>query len=260
MHNKWVLITGAGKRIGKELAIYLAKKKYNIVLHHYRSEKDALETQQILTSFGSECILTHFDLTKAEEIKKACKELGEKNIHINTLINNASIFYRTAFDNLDEESFDTFMSVNAKGPYLLSLILGKKMRTMGTGNIINITCESVKNPFKGYLPYSVSKACLDSITKALAKELAPQVRVNSISPGPILAPEKTSKEEIEKKAQQVLLKRWGKPEDICKAVHFLMDEELFVTGIDIPVNGQRFRNKRLIKPSKSLNRHQKVKI
>ncbi|MBI4223933.1 MAG: SDR family oxidoreductase, partial [Deltaproteobacteria bacterium] len=158
---------------------------------------------------------------------------------IQILVNNAAVFEKTPLFEITEADWDRHLHINLKAPFFLAQAVAKKMADNKEGCIINMLDATFQKPHKGYLPYNVSKAGLAALTKALAKEAAPHVRVNAVSLGPILPPEGYTKEKKEAAAQKTLLRRWGNPEEVAKTVCFLIEEAQFATGSVFLLDGGR---------------------
>ncbi|RUM48298.1 MAG: short-chain dehydrogenase [Hydrogenothermus sp.] len=236
--GKNILITGSAKRIGKYLALNLAKEGANIVIHYKASEKEAKKLEEYIKNFGVDAISIKANLEKEDDVKKLAYESLNYFKKIDILINNASIYYPTPIfeENLDD--LDRFYKVHIKAPFILSKIIGKNMLENKTGRIINIVDYSPLRPYKDFTPYIVSKGGLLTLTKSLAKELAPYVLVNAVLPGPIVPPEDTK--DIETPLKKTLLKRWAGEKEVFKAVKYLIETD-FTTGAFIPVEGGRLQ-------------------
>lgn len=238
LKGKTALITGGAKRVGRVIAQKLAEKGVSVVLHYHRSQKEALKAQEEIRTLGVSCALVCGDLSKSPEIRRITQELSEKGLRIDLLINSASVFYKTPLSQTRESDWDALMDTNLKGPFLLSQDLGLKMASGTGGKILNIADWSGFRPYGDYLPYCVSKGGLLTLTKALARDLAPKVLVNAIAPGPVLQPADLSEEEKKSVSQKTLLGRWGTPEDIASAAVFLFEND-FVNGTVLVVDGGR---------------------
>ncbi len=236
--GKMALVTGGAKRVGRAIALELAKKGADILLHYHRSEKEALETCAEIKSFGVACFLVQANLSHSEEILKMTAEAEKISNNIDILVNSASLFYKTPIDTVSETDWDQLVNANLKGPFILSIEIGRDMIKKNGGKIINIADWSGLKPYKDYSAYCTSKGGLITLTKALARDLAPKVQVNAIAPGPMLAPPDMSDQEKEAIAKSTVLGRWGKPEDIAQAVSFLVEND-FINGIVLGVDGGR---------------------
>ena len=238
--NKTVLITGAAKRIGATCAKMLHAEGFNIVIHYHSSKQEALQLFNALNSTRSNSAkMIHADLLKMDELKLLAKEAISAWGSLDVLINNASAFYAQTVSEVSEQNWDELLGSNLKAPFFLSQAVFKELST-NKGCIINIIDIHAERGLKGYPVYSISKAGLFSMTQVLAKELAPEIRVNGVSPGAILWPEKNnSEQEKDEILQRVELKCRGAAEDIAKAVRFLIDDANYITGQIITVDGGR---------------------
>lgn len=238
IHGKTALITGGAKRIGRTIALGLAREGARVILHHRASSAEVRRTQSELARPEAGHRIEQADLSRAAEVRSMVSRLGRDGIHIDILVNSASLFHRTPVETVDEADWDTFQDANLKGPFLLSVLLGRKMLERGSGSIVNIADWSGLRPYRGYIPYCVSKGGLITLTKALARDLAPAVRVNAVAPGPVLAPPDMSPEDLDKAARRTLLGRWGSPEDIAGAVRFVLTNS-YLNGTVLCVDGGR---------------------
>lgn len=237
---KNVLITGAAKRIGAACARLLHSQGYNVFLHYRSSQEQVLQlceelNQQRLNS--AQMMAT--DLLSVAEIKtlaqQACLAWGG----VDVLINNASVFYPQAVADVTEASWDEMLGSNLKAPFFLAQAL-KNSLAQRNGCIVNIIDIHAERGLKDYSVYSISKAGLAGMTKILAKELAPHIRVNGISPGAILWPEQEMTDQTKQEIlQRIALDRAGCPNDIAKAVAFLCHDANYITGQIITVDGGR---------------------
>ncbi len=234
--GKNVLITGAGKRIGKELAINFAKEGANVVLHYRSSEREVKEVEEKIKSFGVKTLTVKADLTKMEDVYFLIKESLLFFRKIDILINNASIYYKTPLEETTEKDLDIFYQVHVKAPFFLSKELGKVMYENKEGRIVNIVDYAPLRPYRDFLAYEVSKGAMLTMTRAFAKEFAPYVLVNAVLPGPIVPAEGI--EDLEKPLKKTVLKKWGGEKEVWKAVKYLVETE-FTTGAFLPVEGGR---------------------
>lgn len=224
--GKIALVTGGGIRIGKEIRQILSSKGARVAIHYHHSKP---ETGEIFQA----------DLNKPQEIEKLVTEVEKKLGPIDILINNASIFEKTPFSEITDNDWNNHLNINLKAPFLLSQRVAKGMLQKKSGKIINIADYMAVKPSLGFLPYSVSKAGLIALTKALAKELAPHVQVNAIAPGPTLPPTDYSEKQKENISQKILLGHWGDPKEIANTVAFLIEGTDFATGSTFFIDGGR---------------------
>lgn len=225
------LITGSAKRIGKEIALGLAKEGSNIILHYNQSETDALKTKDEIEKLGVKCWLIKGDLSNGSE--SIIHEAIDKAKKIDFLINNASIFLPKEFEEATINDLNYIFSVNSWGPLLLIKEFTKVARR---GKIINILDAIISGyNFQRYL-YYLSKKMLETITLSLALKLAPNFLVNAIAPGLILPPEGKDFSYLEKLKELVPLKTYGNVNEVVNAVIFLLKSD-FITGQIIYVDG-----------------------
>ena len=234
LKGKRVLVTGGARRIGAAIARNLAKEGCHLILHYHQSAREIQRLARELRTGGLSVNTVQADLTQSEEVLLLASTVLKKG-PIDILINNASIYYPTPFKSLNEDTWDRFMQIHLKAPFFLSKALAGGMQRRG-GRIINIADQAGEQPYRDYLPYCVSKGALLNLTRALARELAPKVHVNSISPGPILPPPWRSKKQMEGIRKRTPLQRWGGPEEIANAVVFLCVSD-FITGTNLVIDG-----------------------
>lgn len=237
--NKNVIITGSAKRIGRAIALALAKRGANLVIHYQNAKQEADETARELESFGVKTLTVGADISSSEEVKKMVDQTVKHFGKIDVLVNNAAIYYATPFDTLTEDQWDKMIDINLKGSFLGAKYVADEMLKTGGGKIINIADSSYDHPKIDYIPYNVSKSGIISLTKGLAVTLAPSIQVNCIAPGPILLPENTSEQKRISLISSTPLKRIGSPEDIASAVVFLIEGSDFITGSILTVDGGR---------------------
>ena len=234
-----VVITGGARRVGRHIAAILAQHGANIVLNYHTSADEAQQAIAELSSYEGTAIAVQADVSTKQGVElirdTAISEFGSVEI----LINNASIYAPSPLEDLTEADFDHNIAVNLKGPFLGCWLFGLHMREHGRGKIVNISDWAVNRPYVNYAPYFVAKGAIVTWTQVFAKELAPNVMVNAIAPGPILMPDHFSQETIDAVARATPLQRVGDPEDIAQTVLFLIQGTDFVTGAVIPVDGGR---------------------
>jgi pteridine reductase len=238
--EKNVLITGAAKRIGAACARLLHDQGCNVVLHYKSSKQDAEQLCNELNQKRHDSAkLTQGSLRNMAELAAIAQVASSSWGGLDVLINNASAFYPTPFANTNEEQWDDLLGSNLKVPFFLSKALSECLAKR-QGCIVNIVDIHAERGLPGYPVYSIAKAGLVAMTKILAKELAPTIRVNAVAPGAILWPEaglsENDKGEI---LQRVPLTRCGSPEDIAKAVLYLVKDADYVTGQILTVDGGR---------------------
>ena|SRR6056300_14245 len=236
--NKRILITGAAKRIGKEMALSFFNKGWDIVIH-YNSSKDEAEglAVQMNSERNNSAMLVQANLDNTNEVENLVKKILSKNRSIDALINNASTFYPTPIGTFSEENWNALMGSNLKAPLFLIQSFYKELEK-NKGFIINVTDINVDRALVNHSIYLAAKSGLQTLTKSLAKELAPNIRVNAIAPGAILEPPNTdwTAEQKNNIINAVPMKRMGTEKDIVDAAIYLSEAE-YVTGQILNIDG-----------------------
>ena len=238
--NKTIFITGAAKRIGKEIALTFKELGWNIIIHYNSSKSDADNlADQINKDNPNSAKTVQGNLDVKEDVQKIINEVNNSFPSIDLLINNASTFYPTPIDEISEDHWKKLIGSNLKGPLFLIQGLKENLKK-SNGSIINITDTNLTKGVANYSIYSAAKAGLEAITKGLARELAPEIKVNAIAPGAMLEPPDVTwtEEQKNKVIENIPLKRMGSEKDIANAVKFLANSE-YITGQTIKVDGGR---------------------
>lgn len=240
MMQKNVLITGAAKRIGAACARLLHSEGCNVFLHYRSSKEDALLLCDELNQQRPDSAkVMQADLLKMNELESVAREARMAWGGIDVLVNNASSFHPGAVAKVTEQQWDELLGSNLKAPFFLAKALAETLAD-SKGCIINIVDIHAERGLSGYPVYSITKAGLAAMTKVLAKELGPAVRVNGVAPGAIIWPDKDLSEQARLEIlQRVVLKRSGEPVDIAKAVLFLIKDADYITGQILTVDGGR---------------------
>lgn len=243
--NKVVLITGGAKRVGAAICRTLHAQGFCLMIHYKSSlnEARALQAELNLKRANSVAIIQG-DLLNIAGLPNLVTETVNQFGRLDVLINNASTYYASEVGDIDENKWHDLVGSNLKAPLFLSQAAAAELRKQH-GCIVNITDMHVERPKKGYIVYSVAKAGLVTLTKSLAHELSPEVRVNAVAPGPVQWPESNPQfDEVyrQRVINQTLLKRVGEAEDVAKAVKFLITDAPFITGHVLAVDGGRSLN------------------
>ena len=238
--SKTILITGAAKRIGKEIALTFCDLGWNIIIHYNSSKADAEDLSNQINSINPESAkIIQANLDISDDVQRLIQESKECFNSIDVLVNNASTFYPTPIDDISEEHWDKLVGSNLKGP--LFLIQGLKDKLIESrGSIVNITDTNLSKGVANFSIYASAKGGLESITKVLARELAPEVNVNAIAPGAMLEPPDVTwtEEQKEKVIANIPLKKMGSEKDIANTVKFIISSK-YMTGQVIKVDGGR---------------------
>lgn len=238
MQHKVVVITGGARRIGATLARTLGRAGARVVVNFRHSRDEATTLVDEIQRDGAEAIAAPGDMSKPHDVEALLQATLDRWQRVDALIANASTFHRVPLDALTAEHWHEAISNNLDAAALPGLAFGRWMKGHGGGAIVTLADTAGERPWIGYLPYSVAKAGVVSLTKGLAKELAPEVRVNAIAPGPMLFPADYDSATREREIQRTLLKRPGTPEHIAAAVLFLLGHD-YITGAILPVDGGR---------------------
>ena len=241
MQGKVVLITGGAKRVGAATCRRLHSAGANLMLHYRVSAGEARLLQAELNHQRKDSVaLIQADLLDIAKLPAMVEQTVQSFGRLDALINNASSFFQTPVGEITAAAWEDLIGTNLRAPLFLSQAAAPALKK-SLGAIVNITDIHAERPLKNYVVYSVAKAGLVGLTRSLARELAPEVRVNAVAPGPILWPDDETFDELSR--QRIIshtpLKREGTPEDIAKAVHFLLAEATYVTGETINVDGGR---------------------
>ncbi len=239
IQNTVILITGSAERVGKHIALHLARKGATVVIHYHTKPHKAQQTAAEIAQIGSTPMIVQGDITRQADWLQMRRAILQRYGRIDVLVNNAAIFYRTPFLKSTEQQWNHFMDANLKSVYLGARIMGETMVQQKQGKIINIADVSAFTVWPNYIPYCVSKAGVLALTQGLAKALAPHVQVNAVAPGTILLAEQYDPEEEAALVEKTPLKRIGQPEDVAATVAFLIEGSDFITGTIINVDGGR---------------------
>ncbi|MBC7542411.1 MAG: SDR family oxidoreductase [Candidatus Sericytochromatia bacterium] len=235
--GKTVLVTGAAHRIGRAIALDLAAAGADMIVHAHRSIVEAEALAAYIQSTGRRAWALAADLADPAAVQDLAVQALALTGRVDVLVNNAAIFERTPLAAAGLADWDRHMAVNVRAPWLLAQALAPAMQPAGAGKIINLTDYLAVRPVRDYVPYQVSKAALNGLTLALAKAYAPTVQVNAVALGPILPAAGMDDAEQEKLIRRLPLQRWGSPDDVVKAVHFLIAEADFATGSTLSIDG-----------------------
>ena len=243
--GKAVLVTGGAKRVGAAICRRLHAAGSQIAVHYRSSEHEALDLQKELNELRPKSTAVfQADLLDLDSLPQLVHKVVEKFGRLDALINNASSFYATPLEDIDQQQWHDLFGTNLKAPLFLAKAAAAELRRHH-GCVVNIADIHAERPMHGHLLYSTAKAGLVALTKGLAQEMAPQVRVNAVAPGVIVWPENEAwmdEEQRRKIVAHTLLKREGEPDDIARTVQFLVNDAPYITGQIIAVDGGRSVN------------------
>ena len=240
--EKAVLVTGGAKRVGAAICRRLHAQGASLMLHHRASVTEARALQRELNALRADSVaLIQADLLNGASLPDLVKTTVQQFGRLDVLVNNASSFYPTTIGEITEKNWDDLIGTNLKAPLFLSQAAAGELRKRH-GCIVNIVDIHAEFPMKNYVVYTVAKGGLWALTRSLARELGPEIRVNGVAPGTIIWPEDDAWSDAlsrQRIVNQTALKRVGDPDDIAKAVEFLVTAAPYITGQVIAVDGGR---------------------
>jgi pteridine reductase len=241
VQDKVVLITGGARRVGAAICRRLHAAGAHLMLHYRTSAGEARLLQAELNHARANSVaLIQADLLDTAKLPSLIEQTVQTYGRLDGLVNNASSFFQTPVGAITVEEWNDLIGTNLQAPLFLAQAAAPALRRT-QGAIVNIADIHADRPLKDYVAYSVAKAGLIGLTRSLARELAPEVRVNAVAPGPVLWPDGDSFDELAR--QRIIshtpLRREGTPEDIAGAVHFLLADAHYVTGETLNVDGGR---------------------
>ena len=231
-----VLITGAARRIGRAIALELARAGWAVAVHYHRSAEDAESLAREIAASGGRATALAAALTDESAVQALVPRAAAALGPVTCLVNNASAFEPDTIATVTRASWDTHMETNLRAPLVLTQAFVRALPSGAAGNVINILDQRVWNPTPYFLSYTVGKAGLWMLTKTLALALAPAIRVNAIGPGPTLPSERQSAEHFARQQRNTPLRRGPQPEEIGRAARFILDSPS-LTGQMIALDG-----------------------
>ncbi|HMQ56227.1 MAG TPA: SDR family oxidoreductase [Anaerolineae bacterium] len=238
IEGKVALVTGAAQRVGRVIALALAERGANVAFTYLSDDEPWPATLAEIEARGVVGLALPLDVRQIEQPRACVERVVDQLGRIDILVNNASVWLSAPFLEVSPEQWQTALTVNLTGPFLCAQAAAPHMLQQQAGVIINLTDLSAFQTWPGYAPHSASKAGLVALTRVMAAELAPHVRVNAIAPGTVLLSDNASAAKVQWAEQNSLLKRVGRPEDVAKTVIFLIEME-FATGAVYFMDGGR---------------------
>ncbi len=238
--GKTALITGGARRVGKAITLALAQAGANVVINYNTSADDANATLDEARGFGADALAVQANVTDLVHVRAMVSAAMERFGAIDILVNNASIFEKTPLPTDDVSGWHRVTDVLIHGPFYTANAIAPGMIARGQGVIVNITDLFAWEPRRNFAAHDVGKAALLALTRQLAIDLAPSVRVNAVAPGPVLAPQDYSLERKAQTASRTLLNRWGAPRDVADAVLFLVRADYITAEVIVVDGGERF--------------------
>jgi NAD(P)-dependent dehydrogenase (short-subunit alcohol dehydrogenase family) len=237
LQNQVALVTGAGRRMGRVIALALARAGANLVVHYHESKQGAQASVREIESLGGQALAVRADVSRPQQVATMFRAVEKRFGRLDLLVNNAGIFFPGKWDRLAEDDWDKMLDVNLKGAFFCAQAAARIMQRQGRGQIIIISSLGGLQAWPDYIHYCASKAGVISLTRSLAKALAPHIQVNSVAPGTILFPGERRDARMQRIISGTPLRRAGRPEDIAEMVLFLATRSDFVTGQVFVVDG-----------------------
>ncbi len=234
--GKTALVTGGAHRVGKAITLALAEAGANVVINYNTASQAAEATVAEAQGLGVGALAVQADVSDRRQVEAMVAAAQEKFGGVDILVNSASLWRKTPFPMEDVSDWHRVTDILIHGAFYCANAVAPLMLQQGDGVIVNIIDLSAWRPWSGFTAHSVGKAALLALTRQLALELAPAVRVNAVAPGPVLPPPDYNPQQIERVANRTLLKRWGRPQDIAQAVLYFVTAP-YVTGETLAVDG-----------------------
>ena len=231
------LVTGGGRRIGRAIALALGRAGAHVIINYNQSREGAQATAREIAALEVRAVALRADVSRSSQVAAMFRAIEKRFGRLDLLVNNAGVFFPRQWDELEEKDFDRVLGANLKGPFFCAQAAARMMRRAGRGNIINISSLGGLQAWPSYMHYCASKAALISLTRSLAKALAPTIRVNSVAPGTILFPDEKRDATVRKMIRAIPLRKAGAAADIAQMVLFLATHSEFITGQVFAVDG-----------------------
>ena len=237
LHDAVAVVTGGARRLGRAVVLSLARSGCHVVVNHHQSHNDALDTVGLARSFGVRAESFQADVRRADSARELIDFCVGTFGRLNLLVGNAGVFRRTPVDSVGDQDWEDMQRGNVDTFFFCAQAAAEPLRK-SHGAIVAFADVAALRPWAEYVPYSVSKSCIVGLVHALAIELAPDVRVNAIAPGPVLFPPDFDPVNRQREISRTLLRREGSADDIAEAVVFLARAD-YITGVVLPVDGGR---------------------
>ncbi len=239
VRGRAALVTGAGRRVGRAIAVGLGGRGMRVAVHYHGSEAGAEETARLIGQAGGDAVVVRADLADPAAPAALIADVAARLGGLDVLINSAATMERTPFGETSPAAWDRMFAINLRAPYFLAQAAAPWLTAAaGGGAIVNVADLAAFETWPGYIPHGISKLGVVRLTESLARVLAPAVRVNAVAPGTVLLPEGWTDADAQRLRDTTPLGRHGTPDDVVQAVLYLLDAD-FVTGETIVVDGGR---------------------
>ncbi len=236
--DRIVWVTGSAKRVGRSIALECARSGADVVVHCNASRKEGEEVLRSVRDTGRRGLLVQGNHSIRGDVERMVGEIRAEFDRLDGLVNCAAAFPRKDFADVTDEDFDHAIGSNLRGPFLCSQLALPLLRRSDRAHIVNVTDCMLPRAYPRHSAYWCAKGGLDALTRALARELGPAIRVNAVAPGPVLPPEDYDDAAMRDRAEKTVLGKWGAPEDVARAVIYLLSSD-YVTGTTMVVDGGR---------------------
>jgi len=234
--GKTALVTGSAHRLGRAIALALASRGCDLMVHYHRAEEQAAHTVAQARRLGVRAVPMRADLTSVSEIVSMFRSVDEELGGLDILVNSAAVLQRHEILQVSDEDWENTIRLNLKAPFFCTQQAARRMQTRNGGAIVNVSDLAALRPWPRFPVHSISKAGLEMLTKVSALALAPDIRVNAVAPGPVLKPVGMAEGRWQEIGSSVPLGRPGSPQDVVEAVVFLIEDD-YVTGETLTVDG-----------------------
>jgi pteridine reductase len=237
LRGRVALVTGAGHRVGRAIAVELGRAGMRVIVHYNATGQGARETAGLVEGAGGEARLAQCDLTRPASAGRLIEDASSTFGGLDVLVNSAAVMRRTPLGEVTPDEWDAMFALNLRAPFFLAQAAAPLLRQR-RGAVVNIADLAAFETWPAYIPHGISKAGVVQMTRALARALAPEVRVNGVAPGSVLLPESWTEADARRLAESTPLRRLGSAEDVARAVRFLLENE-YITGETLIVDGGR---------------------
>jgi pteridine reductase len=236
LDGKVALVTGSARRVGRAIALALARQGCRIVVHHHQSPREAQEASAEARASGAQAIVAQADLTDRSSVASLFTAIDEAFGGLDILVNSAAVLEPADLLTATDEDWERTIGLNLRGAFFCLQEAARRMKERGGGVIVNISDVAAHRPWTRYPIHSISKAGVEMLTRVAALSLAPEIRVAAVAPGPVLKPDRMAETRWSQLTSALPLRRGGRPEDVAGAVVFLIQND-YITGDTLMLDG-----------------------